>query len=58
MKLQDKIDESCLTLKEIADQANITTATIHRLLKGYPAHRRTWSKIAKFFKCKVEDIKE
>lgn len=58
MKLQEKIDESCLSIKEISKATKVSRPTIHRLLKGYPARNYTLAKLAKFFKCKVEDIKE
>ena len=58
MKLQEKIDKSCKTIAEISKKAKISKPTIHRILKGYPARRNTLAKLAKFFKCEVEDIKE
>ena len=58
MKLQEKIDESCLTIVELSKRTKIARATIYRTLKEKKARNDTWAKLAKFFNCTIKDIKE
>lgn len=58
MKLQQKINELCLTITEIANRTETSRGTIHRILKGKPARNDTWAKLAKLFNCNINDIKE
>lgn len=58
MKLQQKIDESCVTIVDLAKGTKISRATIYRVLEEKRARNSTWAKLAKYFNCTINDLKE
>lgn len=57
MNLQDKINEECLTIAELARRTKVSRVTIYRALQGQEVRNDSWAKFAKYFKCKIEDLR-
>ena len=57
MNLQDRLDEQCITIAELARRTKVSRPTIYKALQGYDVRRNTWGKLAKYFNCSIKDIR-